>query len=550
MLLGDRAQVLVTLRDDRAYPRLPDLLNKEPVDGAANTRLREQRAALINNLRAARETAHRAFVSSLPGADVVWEESFAAANILLVNANVKGILELLRHDEVEFIEPAAAKVEPPQAISGRALIGTDFWAYVNLPASGYRDRWLTIGLLDTGVLYTHTLLANRISWMLDCVHGTTNNCRNGAGLDPSDHHGHGTATASLISGTANLGNSYMGVSWYTINSYKIYDDARQTLDVPSAIRAIAASEAMGDKVIVAEIALSDSSDSQGLAAAADNAALQYGTTVVAAVGNGQLPGEVDNLPRSPALARNVLGVGAYDVVNGAPIQSFCHGPTRDGRVKPEFIAPSGVYAAGITSDTALGTITFGGTSCATAFAGAQAAIAYNLDFDSPVNEGINLDRPGLAYLNILLNGDRDYNHLFDEVPNVQGVGLSRFPSDWCQNGGNDFGEVTLSGQFQTVDIAMFMPAVLPLSECGQQSINTIEAVIWWSETSAYAHLPINLFLQDVPGHTVAASTSAGSVFQKVRISAAGGWTWHLFLAATRLPDHPVKIYWYLRGSVR
>ncbi len=101
------------------------------------------------------------------------------------------------------------------------------------------------------------------------------------------------------------------------------------------------------------------------------AARLWNVLVVTAMGNtphASLPAEGDTSLVAPADARDILAVGGMDA-QGQPVPNMGLGPTADGRIKPEVLAP---YTATVPGPE--GDLTISGTSVATALAAGVAAL--------------------------------------------------------------------------------------------------------------------------------------------------------------------------------
>jgi hypothetical protein len=534
--------IFVVLEETDLYPSLPALRREVGREALENALIVARRETILARFAAQREQRHRAKIASF-GPGITFRESFIAANVIRVDATIAATRRLLANPSVRHIEPATGGEPPPQVVptvkTGRTWMGTDWSQYYLFALSGNRNEyWQRTALFDTGVRSTHTLLAGRVNFARDCVRGEYDFCRLGTGLNPADNLNHGTSSAVIASGNANLGDDHKGVTFYKINSYKVYTDTTGGLDPSAVLRAFAASVAAGDEIIVAEMQ-ADAAVAGAITSAAEVAAMQYGIAVVAAVGNGQIPGFVDNKVRAPANGRNVLAIGGYDASTGAPIISFSTGPTDDGRIKPDILAPVGVVTAGSASDTHMRTSsdTFGGTSCATAFGGGLAAVLYNLNMDSyDPGSYVWLDGPGWIYTHALMEGNRDYGS-FD---NTSGAGRVTLAQTWCETGyGGTLGTVTFGPSMNQL-----MVDIPDWYACS--SYNQIDAVIWWSESDAYPHQEIDLYLLNSSNQLVASSTHSTSVFQKIRYRPANGITggqYRLIISAPTVPSHGIKIYW-------
>src|SRR4029079_17021982 len=312
----------VTLKEDLVQPALPPLRDDLPRTDPANSAIVAQRRDLLQHFAEQRSASHRALLARLKN-HVTIKESFTPANLVVVTASRAAVRELFELPEVLYIEFCTNGERPPQAQQrrtgdGRAMIGTDYWTYGVFPSQGSLNAaWERIGLMDSGVRTSHVLLQGRIASAYDCFNTTGNLCvTSGAGINVGDvgiGEGHGTASAAIISGNASLGVAYKGVSFYQINSYRVYNDA-SILDFPSVIRAIATAQQNGDQILVAEMQ-ADSSSDHGIAAAADAAVTSTGISIVAAAGN--VP-DCPSHPCSPANARNVVAVGSVTIPTGVP----------------------------------------------------------------------------------------------------------------------------------------------------------------------------------------------------------------------------------------
>jgi hypothetical protein len=356
------------------------------------------------------------------------------------------------------------------------------------------------------------------------------------------------------------GDAYLGVSPYKINSYKVYDDLSGGLDPTAVLRAFTATMIYGDHIIVAEMQAVETQD--GAIANAADTATSVGQVVFAAMGNGPLPGAEDYQPRSPAVARKALGIGAVDMISGQIIAPQSHGPTPDGRIKPDVLFPANVLAASSASNSALRTDTFNDTSCATAFAGGAAGIFYNLCNDSwiPQQYSHQQEYPGLIYAWAIMWGRNT------SIPDNQfGAGGELFASSWCQAGeqypindtGTTVGEVTFSPSnpssfdFQISNnwlsyvpgygYSCQTPDGTPLPP------NTVDAVIWWEESALSSHIDFNLFVFDENMLLKATSQVHGSVFQKIHFT--GDFSANQYdkpltvrVIPRSFPDHEVRLH--------
>lgn len=488
---GQQVQVIVTFQETLKLPRFPALNISEPRSSAGNQTVLQRADQLVGQIAQARAAEHAAHASRLAanhGAQV--KETFWLINGMVVELPLDQVRALAAEPDVQFVEHAEKPISPPanNSVDVRNLLDTEPYFALN-KTTGF------IGILDTGIRLTHTLLSH-VDLRADCVNGTSNNCFTGAGLNPSDDFwNHGTSTASELTANGNLGDANRGVTAITVDSWKIYSSAG--LVTAAAVRGFQSAVALLDQVIVAEI--QDTGGDTGAIAMAADQAFDAGAVVVAAAGNfgcgaGNvgIPGSV----RSPGNARKALAVGAVDITSLALECYSGRGPTSDGRVKPDILGPTNVNAASNASDTALQLFT--GTSAATPNAAGATALEW---------EFFNHAAPGFINSVMIMSGRNSASAAFD---NNNGAGLPFLP-----NNGNIFSSSVFVGPGGTVDV--------PISATG--SIQFIDAAIWWPESPGL-HNDVDLQLVNPNGVVVASSLSSASIFERVRGTTglvAGTW---------------------------
>lgn len=482
----ERVQVVVTYRETLKLPRFP-VLNARESRGSLGNQLALQRAGqLVKQVEQARASEHAVHASELAarhGGRVT--ESFWLINGVVVDLPLDQVRALAAQPEVQFIEHSEKPIPPPanNSIDARILMNSDPYFNATAP-SGF------IGLLDTGIRLTHTLLSN-VDFRRDCVNGTANNCTSGIGLDPSDNFwNHGTSSASELTANSNLGNTHRGVTAVTVDSWKIYNNSG--LVIAAAVRGFQAAVAVGDRVIVAEI--QDTGGEAGATSTAADAAFDAGAIVVAAAGNfGPGAGSI----RAPGIAHKALAVGAVDVTTSV-LQGYSgRGAAPDGRTKPDVLGPTNVNAASSASDTALQLFT--GTSAATPNVAGATTLMWNF---------FGQAAPGFLNAVMILTGR---NFTFPAFDNNNGAGIVFLPVN-----GNIFSSSVVVAPGATVDV--------PISVTG--SIVSVEGSIWWPEIPGGPHNDIDFRLVDPNNVVVASSTSVGSIFEKARATSGlipGQW---------------------------
>ena len=334
---GEREELLVSFRDDLTIPRFPDPVTEETRKSAANRRALKAAQQLVAEITESRAKRYEELERELRRVKAKPLERFWLVNALLVNMPIGAAATLAKRDDVLFIAPSASGEEPPQNANpnddvedGRARIVSD--PYFNL---GLRGGW--IGLLDTGIRFTHTQFnsPSHIAFRRDCVNGGPT-CTAGPGFDPTDDcWNHGTKTAGIITGNANSGAAFRGVTAITLDSFKVYPARCGGLNEVAVLRAFQVAVSVLDRVIVAEMQ-GGGGDLSAISMAAD-AAFDAGAVVIAANGNnGPGAGSVN----TPANAHRAIGVGNFDVQTLAQIPGQSRGPAPDGRYKPDIQAPT------------------------------------------------------------------------------------------------------------------------------------------------------------------------------------------------------------------
>ena len=525
----ERAQLLVGFRDDLKIPRFPEPKMEETRRSAMNRGLIRGGQQLVDEITKRRAERYEELGRELRMHKAKPLERFWLVNALLVDMPLGEAAKLAERDDVVFVEPRFSGERPPQNANpsddvddGRARINSD--PYFNLGLTG---GWM--GLLDTGVRFTHTQFTSpsHIDFRRDCVNGGSD-CNTGSGLNPNDDcWNHGTSSAGIITGNANQGTPFRGVTGITLDSFKVYpstfsgNTCTGGLDQAAAVRGFQAAVAVLDRVIVAE--MQGTGDDLSTVSRAADSAFDAGAVVVAANGNN---GPNASTVNTPANGHRVIGVGNFDVQTQNQIAGQSRGPAPDGRFKPDIQAPTNTETASNASDTALKS--FGGTSGATPYAAGAAALLRNWLRGS----SFSID-PGQIYAQMILSGQQTY-----PFNNTSGAGPIRLPTDgWAW-----WGKVSVANGM-TIDI--------PLSISGT-SANTLDGALWWPEWAFQfpfvgrieVHNDIDLHLVDPAGATRASSISVPSVFERARVSGSiAPGTWKLRIRGYSVPGGLQTVYW-------
>jgi len=211
---------------------------------------------------------------------------------------------------------------------------------------GYDGSGITIGIIDTGIDASHPDLQGKVIGWVDFVNGRSY---------PYDDNGHGTHVASIAAGTGAASNGkYKGMApGAKLVGIKVLGaDGSGTISaiIDGVEWAVNNKDKYGIRVINLSLGSSQSSDGTDALSQAVNAAWDAGLVVVVAAGNS---GPNKYTIGSPAAASKVITVGAVDKYD--VITSFSsRGPTADGRLKPEVVAPGNWIIAARASGTSMG----------------------------------------------------------------------------------------------------------------------------------------------------------------------------------------------------
>ncbi|MFH1894792.1 MAG: S8 family serine peptidase, partial [Patescibacteria group bacterium] len=204
---------------------------------------------------------------------------------------------------------------------------------------GYTGKGKTIAIIDTGIDYTHPDLGGcfgtgcKVVGGFDFVSGDS---------DPMDDHGHGTHCAGIAAGSGALKGVAPDAK---LLAYKVLSAGGSgSFDqvIAGVERAVDPNNDgdYSDHADVISMSLGANMSSDGtdpLSIAVDNA-VEQGVVAVVAAGNS---GSKYFTVGSPGGSQKAITVGATD--KNDQIASFSsRGPTTDGRVKPDVVAP-GVY---------------------------------------------------------------------------------------------------------------------------------------------------------------------------------------------------------------
>lgn len=509
--------ILVNFVDNLKIPRFPEPDIEEPRNSKSNEIALKKAEELIQQIKNRRAKNYQKIMDEFQTnfkSEII--ETFWLINGMLVEIPLSAVERIAERKDVLYIEPQNSGEKPPQDSNpnndvddGRARIVSDPYF-----ALGLTSGW--IGLLDTGVRFSHTQFTNpsHIDFRLDCVNGGAN-CNSGSGFNPNDDcWNHGTSSAAIITANSNQGNPYRGVTGIILDSFKVYPNGCGGLNSTAVVRAFQRAVAVLDRVIVAEMQ-GGGDDRCSISTAADNA-FDAGAVIIAANGNN---GPATSTVNAPANAHKVIGVGCFDVQTLNQMNYQSRGPAPDNRYKPDIQTPTNSETASSASDVALKS-SFGGTSGSTPYASGAAALLRNWLRGT----SFSID-PGQVYAQIILSGQQPY-----PFNNTSGAGKIELPT----NGWGWWGKVSVTDGM-TIDI--------PINVSSGTS-NIFDGALWWAESATQQHNDIDLHLIDPAGNSRDWSISVPSVFERARVSGAiATGTWKLRIRGYRVRTGSQTVYW-------
>jgi len=298
----------------------------------------------------------------------------------------------------------APEVSPPLVLYGAQEAGaTDFAEPLELlgvPAAeqrGLDGAAIRVAVFDTGFDPTHPALAHLpIVAQRDFINDDDDtgfeetaleSCEGSPGCDPRHRQlQHGTAVLSLIGGIDPVSGDRIGpapgVELLLAKTENNFSETRVEED--NWVAAMEWADSLGADLISSSLGYLSFDDGIGdydpatdldgrttVVARAAIVAARQGILLCTAAGNeGPAPGSLV----SPADADSILGAGAVDL-GGATASFSSHGPTSDGRIKPDLMAPGvGLQAASYNHEQGLDYLSFSGTSAATPLIAGAAAL--------------------------------------------------------------------------------------------------------------------------------------------------------------------------------
>lgn len=261
---------------------------------------------------------------------------YAHFDVVAVRASPVDLPRLLRVPGVVFVEqdmPIERLLAQSVPLIGAPRVWKDH---------GATGEGITIAVLDDGAYEQHPDLSGKVRASFDASSPTAP-----GGLDvlgsvpvvPAGFEGHGTHVAGTIVGPGSQSNGrYKGVApGADFVDVKVFSGPNRTsseIVLRGLDWTLSNAERNGVRVVSMSIGGAPSDGHDALSRAV-NVAVDKGLIVVAAAGNaGPKPGTIG----SPGAAEKAITVGAVDKSKMLAKYSS-RGPTADGRLKPEIVAP-------------------------------------------------------------------------------------------------------------------------------------------------------------------------------------------------------------------
>jgi serine protease AprX len=308
------------------------------------------------------------------------ERRFTLVDAFTAEMTKADVLALSRKSEVRSVEldaPMRALNDSGQDSFGVTKARNDAGVDGDGDGSGatYSKDDLVIAVLDTGIDAGHQDLdEGKVLAFADCTEPLP--CNPAA---PFDGEGHGTHVAATAAGEGDAlpDRRYRGVApAAALVGVRVLDSQGfgSSSEFIAGLQWVVANRSTyGIEVVNASLGSEGCSNGSDAASAAVDNAVAAGLVVVVAAGN---EGSASCTIGSPGAARDAITAGAMADLseNGFTLASFSsRGPTADGRVKPDLVAP-GVNIASSAANTSNQYAVGSGTSMAAPFVAGVAAL--------------------------------------------------------------------------------------------------------------------------------------------------------------------------------
>ncbi len=318
--------------------------------------------------------------------------------------------------------------------------------------SGYAGQGVRVLMLDTGYFTEHEAIPEEqiiAEWDFINNDGETQN-EDG---DPENQHNHGTYTLSTLGGR--LEGQLYGPAYAAEFLLAKTEDVSQEEPIEEDwyVAGLEWGESMGADVASSSLGyidwytFSDLDGESAVTTIAVNIAVENGMVVCTAAGNSGEDGII-----APADAFNVITCGAVDSL-GELTWFSSHGPTADGRIKPEVCA-RGLYTFCATPDEFNSYGALSGTSLSTPLIGGASAVILSA----------HPDWTPLQVREALMNTASQ----FENPDNYYGWGVIDVME--AINYVFPYGDVNFDGQADVLDIVLIVNYILEISEFDDEQV--------------------------------------------------------------------------------
>ncbi len=403
-------RVLIFLKERKSIPHIIQEAMMSIWGSKTERELDIARKALYSKIFSAYESAFNDLLAELRslGGTIIYRIASIGAVSACVPADK--LDKLRRSDIVRYIIPVF-KVRVSMDVAAKAVYAPDFWS-LGWNGSEYDDliKGIEVAIVDTGISET-SYISGKI---IDAKSFTTGE------PTTSDFNGHGTKVAHIV---ASRDQKYRGIAYGVnlINAKALNRNGEGILDDVMAAIEWALIQA-GDTAEIINLSIGAPKNAAAglipdgssiITRLIDQLAYLYDAVAVIAVGNVEGGYGGVNIP---ADAFNGIATGAMDDKNTVDRSDdslwsgSCVGPTEDGRIKPDVVAPG----VGITTYTVGGALTTGsGTSFATPIVSGAAALIYSyLSNEKPEIGSLALATKAVIILSADFWGDNPPNNRY------------------------------------------------------------------------------------------------------------------------------------------
>jgi subtilisin family serine protease len=345
------------------------------------------------------------YVSSVLSSGATLRQESTWLNAISIQATPRQLAAISSLPFVDHVQPVArfslpAAISQPQ-ITTAPQTATGFYgsaetqlAQIHIPevhALGYTGQGIIIGMLDTGFKRTHEAF-NTPGHPINVIaeHDFINNTNDTSGTENSQYV-HGTQTLSVIG--AYKPNTYVGAAYnasFVLAKTEVAPTETQ-IEEDYWVAGLQFLESHGVDVVSSSLGYIDwYSQSQlngqtAVTTLAANAATARGLPIVNSAGNeGHDANPATSHLIAPADGTKLITVGAVDSGN-LPASFTSDGPTADGRLKPEVMAP-GVGVSVLSPDFDTLYATNNGTSFSAPLVAATVALLIEAHPDWTVDD--------------------------------------------------------------------------------------------------------------------------------------------------------------------